>query len=62
MVFQLIAEFNPLLSYMVHPTKSLANVGLAQARPNYTKSFVIQTHKINKRSQKRDKIYQTLLL
>ena len=27
-------HFYPFLSYMVHPTKSLASVGLAQARPN----------------------------
>ena len=34
MVFQSTATFHRLSSYMVHPTKSLASVGLAQARPN----------------------------
>ena len=36
MVFQLTLVFIHFLSYMVHPTKSLASVGLAQAHPNYT--------------------------
>ena len=34
MVFQSTAAFHHLSSYMVHPTKLLASVGLAQARPN----------------------------
>ena len=35
MVFQLTIVFIRFLSYMVHPMKSFASVGLAQARPNY---------------------------
>ena len=36
MAFQSTAAFHRLSSYMVHPTKFLTSVGLAQARPNYT--------------------------
>ena len=35
MVFQSTIVFIRFLSCMVHPTKSLASVGLAQARPNH---------------------------
>ena len=37
MVFQSTIVFIHFLLCMVHPTKSLASVGLAQARPNNTK-------------------------
>ena len=35
MLFQSTLIFIRFLLYMVHPTKSLASVGLAQAHPNY---------------------------
>ena len=38
MVFQSTAAFHHLSSYMVHSTKSLASVGLTQARPNDTET------------------------
>ena len=34
MVFQSTVAFHRLSSYMVHPMKFLASVGVAQARPN----------------------------
>ena len=40
MVFQSTAAFHRLLSYMVHPTKSLVSVWLAQARTNNANSGV----------------------
>ena len=48
MVFQSTAAFHRLSSYMVHPTKFLASVGLAQARPNqlYKKYVVMKQHNI----------------
>ena len=42
MVFQSTLVFIRFLSYMVHPTKSLASMGLAQARPNYQEVVIIQ--------------------
>ena len=43
MVFQLTIVFIRFLLCMVHPTKSLASVGLAQARPNYSSSNAFQS-------------------
>ena len=44
--FQSTAGFDRLSSYMVHPTKFLVSVGLAQARPNYGKQKTTSLQKV----------------